>query len=231
MIQKILQPSDNEASSANERVMSRRRCLVELVLLLSVFEWVLWTDSRQVLPKPARTANSVLLAAVVIGLLWRQRPSLRTLGLAPTSWLGGTTSLALFTLVASALVVLTGHWAGTIGNVEDFAHWLKRNWYLEGLQQLLLQVLLIPRLLVLTRGRTAGAVVAAAVVFSLLHAPNWPLMALTLPASFIWCAWFLRHANLLALWVSHLVLAATVLYCLNGPALGMLRVGIGYVYR
>ena len=210
---------------------SRLAGACELLLLLVVLLWCLWTDNRRVLSSAARTAGALVLTATVIGLLWRQRPTPTQLGLRPTHWLAGTGELAVVTGVGVLSLLGAGWWAGTIGNVDNFGRWLLRNWHMEGLQQLLLQVLLVPRLSVLLRDHGPRTLAVAAVLFSLLHAPNLLLMSLTLPAAFWWSHWFQRYRNLPALWISHLLLAACLLYCLNGQALGNLRVGIGYVFR
>lgn len=217
--------------STDWRHAGRNTAAIELFLLLGGFEWCLWTDSRQVFPKPVRLASTIALILLVLILLIRQRPSLREAGIAPPRWFGGIWSLTLFTLGGMALIVGCGWYLGTIGQVDGWLTWIRKNWHLEGVQQLLLQVLLVPRLAILMGRRGLGVSIVAGTIFSLLHAPNPMLMGLTLIAGVAWCEWFRRYENLLALWVSHLLLAATALYCLNGPSLGMLRVGIGYVYR
>lgn len=202
---------------------------VEVLFLLAALEWVLWTDSKHVFSRPVRTAGSLMLACLVAVLLIRQRPSLRELGLAPPSWLRGTPLLSGATLATMLVLAGVGAWLGSIGNVEDFSHWISRNWHLEGLQQLLLQVILVPRLMRIL-GSPIWSTATASVIFGLLHAPNLPLVLLTTLAAFAWCEWFRRFPNLLAVWLSHLALAGTLLYCVNTPSLATLRVGISYLY-
>ena len=207
----------------------RAVALAEIVILLVTLEWVLWTDHRTVFSRPARTAGIAIMVVVVLTLLYRQRPGLAELGVAPRSWWAGVGLLAAFTALAMLACASIGAWWGTIGNVEHFGRWIVRNWYMEGVQQVLLQVILVPRLNAMLGRRGVAVSALAAVIFGLLHAPNLVLMALTAAGAFAWCEWFRRHRNLPALWASHLALAATVLYCLNGPALRKLRVGIGYL--
>lgn len=221
-------------------VSARPGAAAELGLLLAAFEWCLWTDSRQVLPKAARLAGSGVLVLVVAFLLIRQRPTARELGLAPgrrrgtrnwRDWFDGGWSLALGTLGGMIALLVAGWWLGTIGQTPTWSAWVRKNWHLEGAQQLLLQVLLVPRLEQVLGRRGAPVTLMAALFFGLLHLPNLPLSALSFVGAVGWCEWFRRHPNLPAVWLSHLALAATALYTINGPALGMLRVGIGYVYR
>lgn len=209
--------------------MPERQALVELLLLLLVLEWHLWTDSKRVLPPAARAAGAVFVILAVGVLLFFQKPSLRDLGLAPQSWRDGLGSLAWFTVPACAFLLAIGSWTDNLGNLTDFWGWVNDVWYLEGAQQLLLNVLVAPRLAILFGGFDSRVFMLSAVIFSLVHAPNLPLMALTFPAGYFWASWFHRHRNLPALWLSHMALAASVVYSLNGPALRMLRVGIAYV--
>jgi hypothetical protein len=210
--------------------LTRAAAFSETGLLLAAAEAVLWTDSRHVLPSTARTLMAALLAAVVLALLYRQRPHLGDLGLAPISFSHGIGWLAAITVAGMSLCVAGGLAWNTIGATDDLGRWVAQNWAMEGVQQLVLQVVLVSRLNVLLGGPGLRVSLIAAGVFSLLHAPNAILMALTFPAGLAWCEWFRRYRNLPALWVSHLLLAATTLYCLNGPGLRVLRVGIAYVF-
>jgi hypothetical protein len=224
------QKSDVQEPARNVEPPSARRAAFELVVLLAMLEWVLWTGSKHVLPEILRVASGLVLLAVVVALAALQRPSRSSLGLAPASWWRGCEWLAAFTCSSIAIMGAIGTWTGTLGNVEHLGRWVWRTWHIEGMQQLLLQVLLVPRLAVLMTGPAWRISVAAGLVFSLLHLPNLPLTALTLIAGVFWCEWFRRFKNLPALWLSHVLLAAAALYTLNGSALRMLRVGIGYLY-
>lgn len=210
--------------------LTAKAAAIETTVLLAVLEWVLWTDSKHVLSQSARTAGTFMLVCVVVTLLLRQRPNLSDLGVAPSNWLAGIPTLMAATITAMLAITILGFSLGTIGNVENFPHWVRRNWHLEGLQQLLLQVLLVPRLTLILSDRRRLVSTVAAAIFGLLHAPNVPLVILTAVAAFLWCEWFRRFRNLPALWLSHFLVAATLLYCLNTPALATLRVGISYFF-
>jgi hypothetical protein len=87
---------------------------------------------------------------------------------------------------------------------------------------------------VLRRVRLAGlsdasAILVAAVIFGLIHAPNWWLVAATTAAAVVWCRLFVRCPNLLTLAVSHGVLAVVLYYA--WPWTAGLTVGPGYLAR
>lgn len=221
----------NVGKGSNQLLRQRRWALAELVLLLLAIEAMLWTDNKRLLTPLTRAFAHDAVLAIVAVLLVRQRPDRALLGLKPAGWLRGAGWLVGATGACALAVFVAGWQFGTLGNVENLGRWLARNWHMEGVQQVLLQVLLVPRLTVLLPGAGAAVSWTAAVVFGLLHLPNPVLVVLTTIAGGFWCEWFARYRNLPAVWLSHLVLAAVTLYCLNGPALFNLRVGIGYVLR
>lgn len=225
-------PSERLSRATPTRFFAQRReATIELVLLLGVLNWVLWTDHRTVLPSWARTTSAAILAALLVVLVARSRPDRRSLGLRPESWRAGLSSLGLATSLAILFIWAAGSAFGTIGQVEHFARWIARNWYLELGQQILLQIVLVPRLEMILGRRGAVISWVAAAIFAMLHAPNLVLMALTFPAGWFWCEWYRRYSHLLAVFASHVLLGSAALYCLNGPYLGNLRVGIGYLLR
>lgn len=207
----------------------RRTAVGELLTLLASLELVLWTFSKHVLPLPWRYLPVLLLVAVMGWLLVRQRADWRAFGFAPPSWLAGTPILAGLTAAFALAIALWGAVLGTIGQFDDYWRWVQNAITQEVLQQILLQVLVFPRCAVLLGGAGLGASVLAGTLFALVHLPNLPLVALTWVAGIVWCEWFRRYRNMLAVWASHLLLAAVSLYCLT-PILGRLRVGVGYLY-
>lgn len=68
--------------------------------------------------------------------------------------------------------------------------------------------------------RPFPALLSAAGLFALFHLPNFPLMALSLMGGLLWCWIFWRAPNLLAVTLSHVVLAflALVLFKAGGSA-------------
>jgi hypothetical protein len=207
-----------------------RAAIVELCILLSALEVYLWTDNRRVLDRPWRHALVALVVVAAAALLARRPPTLSELGLARRSWNANVALLGLWTIIGMAICGVIGAAAGAIGDAPSVVRWIARNWHIDVSQQVLLQVALVPRLATIARGNGRGVSATAATIFSLLHAPNVILMGLTAIAGFVWCEWNRRRPNLIALALSHAALAAAALYCLNGPLLRSLRVGIGYVF-
>ena len=84
-------------------------------------------------------------------------------------------------------------------------------------QQFLLQSNIVIRLIQVLRTKN-HAILAAGAIFSLLHAPNIPLMVLTFFAGVVCCIIFLRHRNIFALGITHGVMALMV-YSLLVPGI------------
>ncbi|MGH9323229.1 MAG: CPBP family glutamic-type intramembrane protease, partial [Vicinamibacteria bacterium] len=68
-----------------------------------------------------------------------------------------------------------------------------------------------------------------ALVFSLAHAPNLPLMALVLVAETVWLLLFARFRNLLSFALAHALAALVVSHALVPDWLPSLRVGLHYL--
>lgn len=83
-------------------------------------------------------------------------------------------------------------------------------------QQFLLQSIIFVRLNQIFKNKR-GAILTAAVIFSLLHVPNIPLMVVTLIAGLVCCILFVRHRNIFTLGITHGVMAVMV-YSLFVPA-------------
>lgn len=77
--------------------------------------------------------------------------------------------------------------------------------------------------------RPAIAVVLAAGLFGIVHAPNWGLVGATTFAGAVWCWIFLRRPNLIVLGLAHAVLAVLLYHCWKS-LLG-LTIGPAYVVR
>ena len=74
------------------------------------------------------------------------------------------------------------------------------------IQQLALQLFLWPTCFEVTKGRTSGALLAAA-IFGLVHLPSPTLVAITFLAGVIWVGFYQRSGRLAPLVVSHMFLA------------------------
>jgi hypothetical protein len=143
-------------------------------------------------------------------------------------------TLALGTVLFGLGLAGLGWRAGTLGQFEGQWVWHLENFHQQGLQQILLQVILLPRCQAIGesgwwRTQSWAPSAMAASIFALVHAPNLPLMAFSGLAGFGWVEWFRRYQNLPAVWVSHALVAGAGLATIH-PFLGRLRVGIGYLW-
>jgi membrane protease YdiL (CAAX protease family) len=73
-------------------------------------------------------------------------------------------------------------------------------------QQFLLQSNILIRLIQILKNKN-NAIVAAGAIFSLLHAPNIPLMELTFVVGLVCCILFSRHKNIFTLGITHGVMS------------------------
>ncbi len=142
------------------------------------------------------------------------------------------------TETAIATALMAGGLFG-VGAMAGGIHWLPADdlaemaglYVIWGLvQQYLLQAFCLRRLQQAGLGDTV-ACFAAAVLFGLFHAPNWPLVALTSGAGVVWCRLFLRHPNLLPLGLAHALLAVLTYQLLPVEWTQKLAIGAMYVHR
>lgn len=138
--------------------------------------------------------------------------------------------VAIATAIMAGLALLTG-WLSDGFHWKSWGHFGSRvgRYALWGpIQQYMLQAFGLRRFRQAQLPPVA-AVVLAAGVFGFLHAPNWPLVALTTASGFVWCTLFLRRPNLLTLGLAHGLLAVLVYYVLPADWLHNLAVGGVYV--
>lgn len=132
-------------------------------------------------------------------------------------------------LFVTALLLVIGY----IGNSLNFG---RRFWLsllvlpLWGLtQQYILQAFIYRRLkTILGDERTPLAIVTAAGLFAFVHAPNLPLMLLTLIGGLVWTWVYERAPNLYVLGLSHALMSSIAMSSL--PAGFLQSMSIGYKY-
>ena len=96
-------------------------------------------------------------------------------------------------------------------------------------QQYVLQAFIYRRLKLIVRAeKNTLTIFLAALLFALVHAPNAPLMLLTLIGGLIWTWVYTRAPNLLALGLSHALMSAIAMSSL--PAWFLQSMSIGYKY-
>ena len=146
--------------------------------------------------------------------------------------------LTLPMIVGTGLLIGGGYLAGSFSFAQRASLLLAALPFWGLLQQYVLQAFIYRRLkLILLASqmsaerqaeRTRVAIVIAALLFGLIHAPNWPLMMLTLIAGLVWC-WVYEHApNLYAIAISHGLMSAVAMGSLPPWLLQSMRVGYRY---
>lgn len=176
-----------------------------------VFYWsaIVWAVTTTAIHRPDWKA---------LGLGWA--------GLLPSLWVGGAAALLATVAVFTAGELHTLH--RLHGPLPVFTHaWGYLIWAI--MQQFLLQIYFLLRLMRLLPGR-AAPVLAAALCFSLAHLPNPVLTPVTLVWGVVACILFLRYRNIYALGLAHGILGLCVAVIVPDSVQHHMRVGIGY-YR
>lgn len=203
-----------------------------VTLLLAAQIWLAWTwlPVSESLQRVARVGSIVLLVAVIVASFLRVRDSWRDLGLSLHCMKQGWVSIAVFTAIGLAGLIVADvlipqEQRGSL----NFA-WLLT--YSHGMlgQQLGLQLVLNNRVHRALGGmneptRTTVTVIICTIVFTLLHAPNPGLMIVVIPASVLWCWHFRKFHNLPALLCSHFILGGAAMVLLGDGPLLRLRIG------
>jgi membrane protease YdiL (CAAX protease family) len=227
----------NANQSANSAHVSLRTVtaleVASVIISVLITAWLivpLLPFNRWLLPLPA------LLALALMIYSHRLRgESLRDLGFTTRHFGRALLLLAIPMLIGAAVLAAIGYFAGAL-------HSKDRSWAiliflpLWGLmQQYTLQAFIYRRLRFIlvpaqlspneTASRVRLAIFSAAALFALVHAPNLPLMALSLIAGLIWSWVYERAPNLFALALSHCLMSTLALATL--PVHSM---SIGYQY-
>ncbi len=164
---------------------------------------------------------------ILMNLLHGDRPA--DSGIRIDNLLSSAGELAAASVVMATGVLVTGvavdgfDWAGPMAVAAHLGRYL--GWGF--VQQYWMHAFAVRRFRQAGVGK-APMVPLAGVLFGLMHAPNWPLVALTGGAAMVWCALFLRKPNLFTLAASHAVLAVLVRYSL--PESWMHRLTVGGIY-
>ena len=167
---------------------------------------------------------------IAMNLLHGDRPAdsgLRVDNLAASAKLTAPSLVVMVAMVVIAGFILSSwHWMSWKHFGERSAMYLAWG----PAQQYLLQAFALRRL------RQAGlnpvtAVIFAAVIFALMHMPNWPLVGLTFAGGLLWCSLFLRKPNIIILGLAHGILAVLIFYALPEDWLERLTVGGEYLRK
>jgi membrane protease YdiL (CAAX protease family) len=204
-----------------------RRDICELFIGYGLILLVIWV------PNPWQRALYWVAAAFIFAVSWRSFQGWTAMGLLWTNLLQSAWIVGLG-LASAAIAVATAHHLGTLRPWHGPVELVRRFWgyaIWASLQQFLLQIFFLQRILRLV-GSKALAVLLAAGIFSLAHLPNPILTVATLVFGLAACALFLRYRNLYTLAITHAILGISIAICFPGPVTHNMRVGLGYLaYR
>lgn len=202
--------------------------LLEIASVISSVLLIAWVLNPLQLPQRWPEAIPAVLALLLMMYSHRlhgETPAV--LGFTTRHFGRAAKLLCLPMLLTSALLIGIGYGAGSLNFGPRF--WLSLTvlplWGLT--QQYILQGFIYRRLkLILGEAKTTLAIVLAALLFALVHAPNLPLMFLTLVGGLVWTWVYARAPNLLALGLSHAMMSALAMSSL--PAWFLQSMSIGY---
>lgn len=200
------------------------RDLLELAIGYGLILLVIWT------PSPWQRPLYLVAALFIFVASWRAFDSWSAMGvhaaqLRRSFWIVGVALLFSATgILAAGRLHTLRPWQGPVELIQRF--WGYAIWAF--LQQFLLQIFFLQRLLRLVSSRSLAIALAVA-IFTLAHLPNPLLTVATLLWGLAACLLFLRYGNLIPLGIAHAVFGITIAICLPGPVTHNMRVGLGYL--
>jgi membrane protease YdiL (CAAX protease family) len=199
---------------------------VALILgLVFLFIWVVEPLDRPRLD----VALLALVGVLLIGSPWLHHDSFDRLGLRLDNFWKAMAGLLPISLVAAGVAIGAGFFLKSIDPPRSVPVALAEYFAWATAQQFALQSVVLRRLE--DMGLRGGAPLAAAAVFSLVHAPNPGLLILTFFGGLLWCSTFRRNPNLVAVALSHAILAVVIVSTLPPEATGGYRIGPPYLAR
>lgn len=215
-------PETVSRTCSRHAVRSRWVDGLEILLVFSAFEGVLWT--------PRSLGHSLLIAVVVGAVAWfsLRRNSRVELGLVwpsrdATMWIVAIGGLVAIAIPAAA--VLSGHsvpanphWP-TFRNLWPYVIWAFA-------QQFLLQSFFYLRLESLVGPR--WALVASTFLFTLAHLPNLALTTMTFVGALFFTETFRRYRSIYPLGIVHSLLGMAIAYSFPDSLMHHMRVGLSY---
>jgi membrane protease YdiL (CAAX protease family) len=196
------------------------------VLAVGLIQLVLWPFAESNLRAPLCIA---IVVVCVVSVRRSRQLRLANSGGTKTAWSSWARTAAITCLLAVAVLAFgwfMGFWghAGPLRlPTEPLFHWLAVKLPTVVVQQVLLQIFLLPLVLEIV-GRPGIAVLLCGAIFAFIHLPNTWLVLLTFSAGTIWCGLYLRHGRIGPLAASHYVLAIVAASAFNVHVLS-LRVG------
>ena len=210
--------------SESVRLSPRTRDLAELAIGYGLILATIWT------PNPTqRILYWTAFAWIATTAFLRRKETapngLGLRGLLPSLWIAALATAIFLAAIALAEHLHTLHPLygplPVVVHIAGYALWAL-------MQQFILQVYVLLRLLRLGMKRNSAVALAAA-LFAIAHIPNPVLVALTLAWGAISCLLFLRYRNLYALALAHGILGMCLAVTVPNPINHHMRVGLGYL--
>ncbi len=209
------------------RLSPRARDVAELLIGYGLILVVIWT------PDPAQRILYWVAFAFIAVTAWLRRKQTRPNGLGLRGLLPSLWIVPVALVLAAAAVALAQHLhvlhrlygpLPVAVHLAGYALWAL-------MQQFILQVYVLLRLLRLGMRRGPG-IALAALMFSAAHIPNPVLVPVTLVWAAATCLLFLRYRNLYALALAHGILGMCLAVTIPNAIHHHMRVGLGYIeYR
>jgi hypothetical protein len=206
-------------------VPARLLAIAQVLLIIGLVLLIIWVVKPLGRPELDLSLR-VLVGVLVLGSPWLHGDSRQRLGLRLDTFWAALARLLPISLLAAGVSLLAGYYLAAIDPPDnaalDFAYYFV--WATA--QQYALQSVILLRLE--DGGLQGSSPLAAASLFSLVHAPNPGLLILTFLGGLLWCSTFRRHPNLFAVSLSHAVLAVVVSWTLPPEATAGYRIGPAY---
>ena len=200
----------------------------EIALILGLIFLIIWVVEP--LDRPGLDlALRALAGVLLIGSPWLHHDSLDRLGLRLDNFWKAMAGVLPISLVAASVAIGAGFFLKSIDPPRSVPVALAEYFAWAMAQQFALQSVVLRRFE--DMGFRGGAPLAAAVLFSLVHLPNPGLLILTFLGGLLWCSAFRRNPNLLAVALSHAILAVVIVSMLPPEATGGYRIGPPYLAR
>src|SRR5579862_1687268 len=201
----------------------RHRSLLEVLIVYALLEAALWTRGHM-------QFFWIVVTAICVGIMTvRGGRSAASLGLSNPRQ--GSARI-IVAGIAGAIVILVAGWAAGTLHVPQGRHSPVVGFLIYLVftfsQEFVLQSVFLVRLeTIIPSGR--GAVLAAALLFSLAHFPNLALLIATFIGGLVFCEAFRRYRNLYPIWFAHLVLGLSVAAALPDSLTHQMKVGVAYL--
>jgi membrane protease YdiL (CAAX protease family) len=204
----------------------RARATAEIVLIMGLIFSIIWIAKP--LGRPGVDLSlQVLVGAILLASPWLHGDSRERVGVRLDNFWKAMAGVLPISLVAASVAIGAGFFLRSIDPPRNIPVELAEYFAWAIAQQFALQSVILRRLE--DTGLRGGAPLAAAALFSLVHLPNPGLLILTFLGGLLWCSTFRRNPNLVAVALSHAILAVVFVSALPLEVTGWFRIGPAYM--